>query len=60
MEEDDVLKQAEPVPGGPTYCIIEIPDAPGAMAKIRFDEWEDHDGLSLMGRLVTTWGMIKK
>ncbi|RKY05595.1 hypothetical protein DRP77_00405 [Candidatus Poribacteria bacterium] len=46
VEEDGVLKQTEPVPGDPTYCVIEIPNAPeaiGAMAKIRFDDWQDHD-----------------
>jgi len=46
VEEDGVLKQTEPVPGDATYCIIEIPNAPeaiGALAKIRFDDYQDHD-----------------
>ena len=46
VEEDGVLKQTEPVPGDATYCIIKIPNAPqaiGALAKIRFDDYQDHD-----------------
>ncbi len=46
VEEDGVMKQIEPKPGDPTYCAIDLGtniDFCGQLAKIRFDEWEDHD-----------------
>jgi len=46
VEEGGVMKQTEPVPGDPTYLVLDTgKDLAfcGQLIKIRFDEWVDHD-----------------
>ena len=46
IEEGGVMKQTEPVPGDPTYLVLDTTKdlaICGQLIKIRFDEWTDHD-----------------
>ena len=46
VHADGVLSQTNPKPGDPTYAVIEgdgWPESYGVVAKVRLDEWEDHD-----------------
>jgi hypothetical protein len=46
VEEDGVAKQIQPKPGDPTYLAVELDkdiNFCGQLARIRFDEWQDHD-----------------
>jgi hypothetical protein len=46
VHEDGIISQIQPVPGDPTYAIIQgvdWPDSYGVVCKIRIDDWEDHD-----------------
>ncbi len=46
VQEGGVMKQTQPKPGDPTYCVIELDkdlSFCGQLVRIRFDEWVDHD-----------------
>jgi hypothetical protein len=46
VEEGGVAKQIQPKPGDPTYLAVQLDrdiNFCGQLARIRFDEWQDHD-----------------
>ncbi len=46
VHENGIIGQIQPVPGDPTYAVIQgegWPNSYGVVAKVRLDEWEDHD-----------------
>jgi hypothetical protein len=46
VHENGIISQIQPVPGDPTYAVIQgedWPDSYGVVAKVRIDDWEDHD-----------------
>ncbi|MEO2004024.1 MAG: hypothetical protein ABGY41_07975 [Candidatus Poribacteria bacterium] len=46
VHDGGVLSQTQPAPGDPTYAIIlggGWPESHGMIAKVRIDDWEDHD-----------------
>ena len=46
VEEDNILKEIEPVPGDPAYCVLtnqNFPASIGLQIKVRIDEWQDHN-----------------
>ena len=46
VHENGTLSQIQPVPGDPTYALIQgdgWPDNYGVVAKVRIDDWQDHD-----------------